>query len=170
MLLNDAGRMIDETWQEIPEHFPHVELDVMQIMPNHLHGIIVVREVGADLCVRPNPGVENGQTQRSVPTTLSDVIKRFKTLTTRRYINGVRGHGWYSFCGKLWQRSYYDRIIRNETELNKTRIYISNNPNEWDTDENYIEIQERTYPCRQTLLRGTVEDSILDPQKLSLLF
>ena len=105
MLLNDAGRMIDETWQEIPEHFPHVELDVMQIMPNHLHGIIVVREVGADLCVRPNPGIENGQTQRSVPTTLSDVIKRFKTLTTRRYIDGVRGHGWYSFSGKLSQRS-----------------------------------------------------------------
>ena len=152
MLLNDAGRMIDETWQEIPEHFPHGELDVMQIMPNHLHGIIVVREVGADLCVRPNHGIENGQTQRSVPTTLSDVIKRFKTLTTRRYINGVRRHGWCSFSGKLWQRRYYDRIIRNETELNKTRTYISNNPNEWDTDENYIEIQERTCPCSQTPL------------------
>jgi len=154
MRLNDAGRMIDETWHEIPHPFPNVELDVMQIMPNHLHGIIVVREVGADLCVRPNPGIENGQTQRSVPTPLSNVIKRFKMLTTRRYIDGVNKNGWYSFSGKLWQRSYYDRIIRNEAELTEIRTYICNNPIGWDTDENYIEIQDRTCPCNETSLSG----------------
>ena len=81
MLLNDAGRMIIETWDETPDYYPDIGLDVMQVMPNHLHGVIVVREVGADLCVRPLPGIENGQTQRSVPTTLSNVIKRFKTIT-----------------------------------------------------------------------------------------
>jgi len=101
MLLNDASRMIDNTWYEIPGHFPNVELDVMQIMPNHLHGIIVVRDVGADLCVRPNPGIEDGQTQRSVPTTLSNVIKQFKMLTTKQYIDGVHTYGWRSFSGKL---------------------------------------------------------------------
>jgi len=119
--------MIDRTWHEIPEHYPGIELDVMQIMPNHLHGIIVVRKVGTDPRVCPNPGAENGQTRGSVPTgclSLSDVIKQFKTLTTRRYIDGVNNHVWHSFSGKLWQRSYHDRIIRNEAELNKIRTYI----------------------------------------------
>ena len=146
MLLNDAGRMIHETWYQIPDHYPGIELDVMQIMPNHLHGIIVVCEVGTDPCVCPNPGTENGQTQGSVPTgclPLSDVIKQFKTLTTRRYIEGVNNHEWHSFSGKLWQRSYHDRIIRNEMELNKIRSYIGNNPREWDTDENNIVLKEK---------------------------
>ena len=53
MRLNDAGRMIDKTCHEIPDHYPDIELDLMQIMPNHLHGIIVVREVGTDPCVCP---------------------------------------------------------------------------------------------------------------------
>ena len=52
MQLNDAGRMVNDTWHEIPDHYPGIELDVMQIMPNHLHGIIVVC-VGADPCARP---------------------------------------------------------------------------------------------------------------------
>ena len=53
MLLNDAGRMIDKTWHAMPDHYPGIELDVMQIMPNHLHGIMVVREVGAAPRGRP---------------------------------------------------------------------------------------------------------------------
>jgi len=61
MLLNDAGRMIDETWHEIPGYYPGIELDVIQIMPNHLHGIIVVREVGTDPCVCPNLRMGNGR-------------------------------------------------------------------------------------------------------------
>jgi hypothetical protein len=96
MLLNDAGRMIDKTWREIPDHYPGVELDVMQIMPNHLHGIIVVREVGTAPRGRPNPGTDNGQARGPVPTeglSLSDVIERFKSFTTKRFIDGVRIHG-----------------------------------------------------------------------------
>jgi REP element-mobilizing transposase RayT len=144
MLLNDVGRMIGKTWCEIPDHYPGIELDVMQIMPNHLHGIIVIREVGTDPRVCPNPGIENGQTQGFVPTgclSLPTVIKHFKTLTTKRYIDGVRINGWYSFSGKLWQRSYHDRIIRDEQELNKIRTYIRNNPVDWESDENNIDIQ-----------------------------
>ena len=73
MLLNDAGRMIAETWDEIPDHYPGIELDVMQIMPNHLHGIIVVREVGTAPRGRPlpgmeYPGIENGQAQAGCVT------------------------------------------------------------------------------------------------------
>ena len=176
MRLNDAGRMIGKTWCEIPDHYPDIELDVMQIMPNHLHGIIVVREVGAAPCGRPNLRIENGhkpqvglriasplcrsdftipgngRAQGPSPTTLSDVMERFKSITTKRYIDGVRARGWHSFSGKLWQRSYHDRIIRNETELNKIRTYICNNPNDWGADENYIEIQDRTCPCSRPSL------------------
>ena len=94
MILNDAGRMVQETWHDIPKYYLGLELDVMQIMPNHLHGIIVISEVGTGPCACPNPDIENGQAQGSVPTrfvSLSDVIKQFKTLTTKRYIDGVRG-------------------------------------------------------------------------------
>ena len=126
-------------------------------MSNHLHGIIVVRKVGTAPCGRPNSGTENGQARGPVPTeglSLSDVIERFKSLSTNRYIDGVRAHDWHSFSGKLWQRSYHDRIIRNEKELNKIRSYICSNPREWDTDESNIEIQDRTNPCSETSLTG----------------
>ena len=152
MLLNDAGRMINETWYEIPNHYPGIELDVMQIMPNHLHGIIVVRGVGTAPRGRPSPGIdcpgkENGQARGAVPTrclSLSDIMERFKSLTTTRYIAGVKTAGWLSFFGKLWQRSFHDRIIRNDMELNNIRTYICNNPSEWDADENNIELKQKT--------------------------
>ncbi len=121
MQLNDAGRMVNDTWHEIPDHYPGIELDVMQIMPRRLHGIIVVREVGTAPRGRPFSMPGNGRAQGPSPTTLSDVIERFKSLTTKRYIDGARAHGWHAFSGKLWQRSYHDRIICNETELNKTQ-------------------------------------------------
>ena len=148
-----SNEVIDKTWHEIPDHYPDIELDLMQIMPNHLHGIIVVC-VGADPCARPtapcgrpNSGTENGQARGPVPTeglSLSDVIERFKSLPTNRHIDGVSAHDWHSFSGKLWQRSYHDRIIRNEMELNKFRTYICNNPAGWDTDKNNLEIRQET--------------------------
>jgi len=157
MLLNDAGQMIHETWYEIKDHYPGIELDVMQIMPNHLHGIIVVREVGTSPRGRPLPGIENGQARGPVPTgclSLSNVIERFKSLTTKRYIEGVNNHERHSFSDTLWQRRYHDRVIRNETELNTTRTYICHNPIDWDTDEDNIEFQDRTCLCNETALTG----------------
>ncbi len=122
----------------------------MQIMPNHLHGIIIISEVGTAPRGRPYPGIENGQARGPVPTgflSLPDVIERCKSLTTTRYIEGVKNAGWLSFPGKLWQRSYHDRIIRNATELTKFRTYICNDPSEWDTDENNIEMKRKTEPA-----------------------
>jgi putative transposase len=161
MLVNDAGQMVQDTWYEIPTHYPGIELDVMQIMPNHLHGIIIIRDVGTAPRGRPNPAIkngqypvighcpaiENGQVRGPVPTgilSLSDVIKRFKSLTTKRYIDCVHKNGWRLFPGKLWQRSFHDRIIRNETELNNIRTYICNNPSQWETDVNYIVVNQNT--------------------------
>ena len=152
MLANDAGQMVWDTWYEIPTYYSGIGLDVMQIMPNHLHGIIIIRAVGTSPRGRPwsciekgqYPGTENGQARGPVPTgllSLSDVIERFKSLTTKRYIDGVNNNSWRLFEGKLWQRSFHDRIIRNEMELNNIRKYICNNPNEWDTDDNNIDLK-----------------------------
>jgi REP element-mobilizing transposase RayT len=65
---------------------------------------------------------------------LPDVVHRFKTLTTKRYIDGVRQYGWPAFAGRLWQRNYYEHIIRNEASLNQIRRYIAENPARWAHD------------------------------------
>jgi putative transposase len=164
MLANDAGRMIRDAWHEIPTYYPGIELDVMQIMPNHLHGIIIIRPVGTAPRGRPFltirqcpaiengqcPAIENGQARGPVPTvtlSLSDVIHRFKSLTTKRYIDGAKTNGWRLFPGKLWQRSFHDRIVRNETELNHIRTYIRNNPSQWESDENYVIVHQNSEPA-----------------------
>ena len=79
----------------------------------------------------------NGQAQGPAPTvtlSLGDVVHRFKTMTTKRYADGVKQLGWQSFPGKLWQRNYWEHIIRNEMEMNRIREYIRNNPAQWESD------------------------------------
>jgi REP element-mobilizing transposase RayT len=62
------------------------------------------------------------------------VVHRFKTLTTKRYTDGVKQAGWPAFRGRLWQRNYYEHIIRDEQSLNRIREYIANNPLQWALD------------------------------------
>jgi REP element-mobilizing transposase RayT len=66
---------------------------------------------------------------------LSDVIGAFKSLTTNAYIRGVRGLGWPPFDKRLWQRNYYEHVVRSEDELSRIQRYIENNPANWETDE-----------------------------------
>ena len=135
MVLNHAGRMVLDVWNEIPKYYPGIVIDAFQIMPNYIHGIIKI--VGAGPCACPNMDV-NGQPQGVAPTGLSlpDVIHRFKTTTTKRYIDGVKQHAWPRFDGKLWQRNYWEHIIRNDGELCRIRQYIVNNPVKWQMDRN----------------------------------
>ena len=75
-----------------------------------------------------------------VPTmSLSDVVHRFKSLTTRKYINGVRNSHWVPFRRTLWQRSFYDHIIRNDKDLTRVREYIQNNPINWALDKKNLD-------------------------------
>ena len=160
MELNDAGRMVEKVWYEIPEFYPGISIDVLSIMPNHVHGIIVINsliKVGAGPCACPKDfdgynrqpqgvdtgqpqGVDTGQPQGVAPTgkklSLPDVVHRFKTLTTNQYINGVKQNNWSPFPGKLWQRNYYEHVIRNDIDLRETREYILNNPKKWHLDRN----------------------------------
>jgi len=131
MRLNDAGQMVQDVWDELPAFYPSVQTDAFIVMPNHIHGIIIL--VGADPCVCPD---EIGQPQMIAPTRLSlpDVVHRFKTMTTKRYIDGVKKFGWTPFRRRLWQRNYYEHIIRNDHALQRIREYIWTNPLRWHLD------------------------------------
>lgn len=143
MRINTPGQMIDTTWNEIRDHYPGIDTDAFMVMPNHIHGIIII--VGAPPRGCPTETYENGRptdtgdgrTRGCAPTQLSlpDVVQRFKTLTTKRYMDGVKQFGWRPFSGKLWQRNYYEHIIRDEPELFRIRKYILDNPAKWYWDK-----------------------------------
>ena len=135
MRLNNAGLMIKNWWQKVDSKFPSVQTDKYVVMPNHFHGIINI--VGAAPCGRPirdNNNNASGQ-PHSVAPALGDILNWFKTMTTNKYICRVKQNGWPPFPGRLWQRNYYEHIIRNEKDLNHIRQYIAENPINWQTDE-----------------------------------
>ncbi len=143
--LNDYGKIIHDCWYQIPTNYKKIKLDDFVIMPNHIHGIIWI--VGA---IHESPEEkrkihetpENKLTLgngviRELPLRIerrkmliSKIIGRFK-MNSAKLINNIRN----SKGSHVWQRSYYDHIIRNETDLNNTKAYIQNNPLNWRTDE-----------------------------------
>ncbi len=151
MRLNDAGEIVADEWEKTPIMRKNIQLDEWIIMPNHFHAIITV---GAR-CTRPpnntrpmnntRPLTENGRTvngrtvngrMQSAPTdswvVLGDIVRGFKSSVTKRVrqlpnMNDTR----------LWQRNYWEHIIRNENELNHIRNYIRHNPQKWETDQLY---------------------------------
>lgn len=140
MILNEAGQMIVKWWNELRNKFPDVVLGAFVVMPNHFHGIIIIeKNVGADLRVCPNgeniSGEHIGSPRQKFNVPLSQVIQWFKTMTTNEYIRGVKQSGWTPFIGKLWQRNYYEHIIRNEKSLQRITDYILSNPSRWDGNQ-----------------------------------
>jgi len=128
---DEAIRTIAERcWLEIPHHFTTVELDEWVVMPNHLHGIVAIVDDGrGTACRAPTPIYERfgKPTSGSLPT----IVRSFKSAATKR-INQMR----HTPGAPLWQRNYYEHIIRNEDELNRLREYILDNPVQWEMDEN----------------------------------
>jgi len=127
MRLNDAGRMVLAEWNRLPERFPQVVLDAFVVMPNHVHGILVITDPA------PTVGATVGATLVVAPT-VGNIIGAFKSRVTVEYIRGVKTSGWPPFRGRLWQRNYYEHIIRNERALNAIRQYIMENPRRWHRD------------------------------------
>lgn len=127
--LSERGKVVYEWWYEISNHFSQVDLDIVQIMPNHLHGIIVIHDmiVGAG---SPRP---QGGGRGNLAPTLGQVVGYFKYQTTKQ-INIKSDRNERSF----WQRSYYEHIIRSENDLNNIRQYIQTNPLRWSDDEYYV--------------------------------
>ena len=127
VLLNEAGKVILSWWYELPKKFPNIKLDTFIVMPNHFHGIIIID----DLHVCSN----EGDTDKK--PTLGTVIQWFKTMSTNEYIRGVKNLGWQPFDRRLWQRNYYEHIVRNEQDWERIHNYIESNPLNWEDDNEY---------------------------------
>jgi REP element-mobilizing transposase RayT len=136
MVLNDAGKMIETEWMNLKIRFPNIELNEFVVMPNHFHGILEI--VGATLVVAPIDDImEKGQPQGIAPMnkTIGNMMDAFKSITTVEYIRGVKNLGWKPFNGKLWQRNYYEHIIRNQQSYENISNYIQNNPAKWQENK-----------------------------------
>ncbi len=114
MYLNDLGRITQRCWEEIIIHYPKAELDEYIIMPNHLHGIIFI--IDDSVGVQNIEPLRQNRYQHIIPGSVGAIIRGFKI--------GVKKN-----CGQtVWQRNYYDHIIRNENSLEEIRNYIYSNP------------------------------------------
>lgn len=159
MLINPFGEIVRDCWQRIPNHFPNVDMDEFIVMPNHFHAILwITQSVGAKQVSPASPafesdsrsafGGDSNQGEADVafasplresfslplgtfPGSLGAILQNFKSVSTRK-INKLRNN---SGC-PVWQRNYYERVIRVEKELSAAREYIQNNPQKWDLDKN----------------------------------
>jgi len=142
MILNDPGIMIEHQWQELIYCFDNIKLHEFIVMPNHFHGIIEfvrVPLVGTQNVEQP-PTMgqpQTGQPQGIAPT-VGDVVGAFKSLSTNEYIRGVKNNGWSRFNKKLWQRNYYEHIIRDEKSCYQIWEYVQTNPLKWQDDKYYV--------------------------------
>ncbi len=134
MRLNEFGEMVHECWQAIPDHFPHAMLDEFVIMPNHVHGIISI----VDAAIVDNVGATHASPLKSASSlpprgpkqkSIGAIVGSFKSAVTKR-INEYRN----TPGAPVWQRNYYEHIIRNEESLNRIRQYIADNPARWTFD------------------------------------
>ena len=154
---NANASIVRDCWSDLPNHYPHVSLDAFVVMPNHIHGIIVLRDAdGAGLQdraglddaraglearaglddaragLKPAPTGGDAFADVGVRHGLPEIVRALKTYSARR-INAARGTPGAS----VWQRGYYERILRNERELSLTRGYIASNPRNWRTDREH---------------------------------
>ncbi len=157
MRANDVGRIVEEVWGELPAHFACADTDAFVLMPNHVHAIVVICEpdersnrVGAGLAVGGGEGGETPPSLRAAALavgaseggetpplpvffgrpTLGQVVAYFKYRSAKR-INALRG----TPGEPLWQRNYYEHVVRDERDLQRLRRYIEENPVRWDLDD-----------------------------------
>jgi REP element-mobilizing transposase RayT len=155
VVIDPIGQTIQSCWEQIPLHFPNITLDVFVIMPNHVHGIIMIHKPGTAVpcpyggedgakrgtaCRGPRldsvpfpPIVREGNTQERfsspVVGSLPTILRSFKSAVTKRV------HENPHFCDtRVWQRGYYEHIIRTMRSLEETRRYIAENPSLWPED------------------------------------
>ncbi len=126
MQLKELGSAVESEWLRTPAVRPNVDLDLFVVMPNHFHAILLISGdgVGATGSVAPAFKITSGS--------LGAIMAQFKRESTVK-VNRLRDKA----GAKLWQRSYHDRTIRNERELNALRDYILNNPSQWKPDDFY---------------------------------
>jgi REP element-mobilizing transposase RayT len=133
--------IVEKCWLAIPVHFPNVQLDEWVIMPNHMHGILIITDKcrTTKYCTNNVYNFRRGdptgrpyiRPHGPTPDSIGTIIGQFKSIVTRR-INKLHG----TLGAPFWQRNYYEHVIRNEDDLNEIRQYILDNPVQWDRDEN----------------------------------
>jgi len=127
MLLNTVGCIAFEEWEHTETVRENVILDEFVIMPNHIHGIIIITTESARVCQRQTP--TKSQFRKPIPNALGTIMGQFKGIVTKR-ISKLYG----TSSPVVWHKNYYDHIIRNEKSLNNIRGYIQNNPMRWSID------------------------------------
>jgi len=108
--LSEMGTIVQQTWDDLPTHSHGIDLDAFIVMPNHVHGIIIL--------------ADPSERRHAIP----EIVRGFKTFSARG-VNERAGKQ-----GVLWQRGYYEHVIRNEKALDRIRAYITNNPARWADD------------------------------------
>ncbi|HEU0075103.1 MAG TPA: transposase [Dehalococcoidia bacterium] len=128
MILGGLGEIAAREWRRSEELRAEIHLDAFMVMPNHLHAVILIRDVGAHgRAPLRGPSIRDAPSRQ--PRSLGSLVAGFKSAATRR-INETRN----SPGIPIWQRNYYERIIRDEDELNRIRQYILDNPAKWAED------------------------------------
>lgn len=145
VVLSVLGEIVNRVWNDIPKRFPSVTLDAFAIMPNHIHGILILTDnVGATLAVAQNgAAVAQDRARASLaPTrpTLGNVVGVFKSLCTTTWLDYIKRNN-LNIVGKFCQRNYYEHIVRNEMDLNRIREYIALNPARWESDRENLNAQ-----------------------------
>ena len=140
MILNEYGKIVEQCWMGLPDHYDNVKLDEYVIMPNHFHGIIWITDdartddnnvVGA---IHESPLHESPlQIQQRRKMLLPKIIGRFK-MNSAKQINIIRN----APCIPVWQRNYYEHIIRDDESFYRISEYIINNPEKWQEDDYYV--------------------------------
>jgi REP element-mobilizing transposase RayT len=131
MIVSRYGEIVQKWWKEIPVHFENVETGAFAIMPNHVHGIILIHECRGTVSV-PNCIVHHQNKGGETPPlpTLGQIVAYFKYQSTKE-MNRLDSTGTVT---KFWQRNYYEHIIRNETDLQNKTDYINADPLLWEQD------------------------------------
>ena len=134
MSLNQYGKIVQSCWEQIPRHFMRVQPVAFIVMPNHVHGIIIILDlhaVGAQHAVplRHGPQTRIEAFAQPVPGSLPTIIRSFKSAATKR-INLLRD----TPAAPVWQRNYYEHVIRSDAELNQIKEYVKSNSAKWALD------------------------------------
>lgn len=134
VFLSDLGRIVSEEWQLMAKARPNVQIDRCVVMPNHIHSLIIIEDKRAgDACsASPAPNAMGSKTLQA--GSLGAIIGQFKAAVTRRVKSSRMNHD-----PQIWQRNYYEHIVRSERSLNDIRRYILENPAKWYDDSLFVE-------------------------------
>lgn len=134
MLLNEYGRIAHAQWLQIPTRFANIELDAFVVMPNHIHGIIVIHTPASHVhSGQPDLGQPQGLPLRK---TIGDIVGAYKSIVANECLKIFKSNN--ETMGKIWQRNYWEHIIRDEKSFQEIAIYIENNPEKWQEDKFFV--------------------------------